>query len=117
VAALCSVPDKEIEKSPALARGFSFGTPHLRTRRSNRVRNRPEPAAAAFVVGAIAASKGCAMFKSDQNDYGEDQATNLALVGLLFLFAFVVLFIFIGMNADMTSDAPASTTTRQNSRL
>lgn len=50
------------------------------------------------------------MFKSQENDYGEDQAANLTLVGLLFLFAFVVLFVFIAMNTETTarSDLPST---------
>lgn len=40
------------------------------------------------------------MFQS-RNDYREEQAASLMLAGLLFLFAFVVLFIVIDLNSEM----------------
>ncbi|MBZ0148410.1 MAG: hypothetical protein K8F62_12845 [Pseudorhodoplanes sp.] len=47
------------------------------------------------------------MFRS-RDDYREEQAANLMLVGVLCLFAFVVLFIFIGMNTEMAARSDAS---------
>jgi hypothetical protein len=48
------------------------------------------------------------MFRS-RDDYREEQAANLMLVGLLCLFAFVVLFVFIGMNTEMAARSDGST--------
>jgi hypothetical protein len=47
------------------------------------------------------------MFRS-RDDYREAQAANLMLVGFLCLFAFVVLFIFIGMNTEMAARSDGS---------
>ena len=41
------------------------------------------------------------LFQSRSN-YREEQATNLMVAGLLCLFAFVVLFVFINLNSEMS---------------
>jgi hypothetical protein len=37
-----------------------------------------------------------------RSNFGEEQATNLMVAGLLCLFAFVVLFVFINLNSEMS---------------
>ena len=52
------------------------------------------------------------VFRS-RDDYREEQAANLMLVGFFCLFAFVILFVFIGMNTEMTA-RPDGSTARYN---
>jgi hypothetical protein len=55
---------------------------------------------------------------SYRNHDADAQAANLALVGLLFLFTFVVLFVFIGMSTEMAtrSDLPPTASVYQGGR-
>ena len=55
---------------------------------------------------------GIDAMQNTRKDYGEDRAANLTLIGLLGLFAFVVLFIFVSMTTQMVtrSDLPPTAT-------
>lgn len=60
-------------------------------------------------------AKGTVMFNSAQDESARARADGWALIGLLSLFAFVVLFVFVAANMEMVvrSDLPPTASVHQ----